>query len=139
MSWSVEEMAVVLFCRGEESQFVSRCMVEMVPSFSVYPEDRTHKPFNYWALGSVYHLESTFPSWGRAPVGHVVTVVSAGVAWSAMTGLRGPPGVLTWLSGLVQMNVSPASLAGLFEEEFKQDMAALKVRVVYPSAKGSGS
>ncbi|XP_035309373.1 probable cysteine--tRNA ligase, mitochondrial isoform X3 [Cricetulus griseus] len=35
--------------------------------------------------------------------------------------------VLTWLSDLVQMNVSPASLASLFEEEFKQDMAALKV------------
>lgn len=41
-----------------------------------------------------------------------------------------------WLSDLVQMNVSPASLASLFEEEFKQDMAALKVSCGLPSCKG---
>lgn len=29
----------------------------------------------------------------------------------------------------LQMNVSPASLANLYEEDFKQDMAALKVGV----------
>lgn len=54
--------------------------------------------------------------------------VCARVACSAVMGVCCPPSVLTlWLSDLVQMNVSPASLASLFEEEFKQDMAALKV------------
>lgn len=42
-------------------------------------------------------------------------------------GSVGLPDVLMSLCDLVQMNVSPASLASLFEEEFKQDMAALKV------------
>lgn len=39
------------------------------------------------------------------------------------------------LSDLAQMNVSPASLASLFEEEFKQDMAALKVSCGLPFIK----
>lgn len=50
-------------------------------------------------------------------------------------GSVGLPDVLMSLCGLVQMNVSPASLASLFEEEFKQDMAALKVSCGFPFVK----
>lgn len=56
------------------------------------------------------------------------------VAWSAMMGL-GLADALMSLSDLAQMNVSPASLASLFEEEFKQDMAALKVSCGLPFIK----
>lgn len=38
----------------------------------------------------------------------------------------------------LQMNVSPASLANLYEENFKQDMAALKVKRVVESSHHKG-
>lgn len=57
----------------------------------------------------------------------MATILSAAVALVCHDGPVGLADVLMSLSDLVQMNVSPASLASLFEEEFKQDMAALKV------------
>lgn len=40
--------------------------------------------------------------------------------------------MIYWSASLFQMNMSPVALARIYEEDFKQDMAALKVQILKP-------